>query len=124
MNRNEFRNGESKKNGNDFNGQRNGNKGILYCLVAIYIGYMGYSILSNRLRGDDTLSYPLAILFTSVLVIGAVWIFWYGVRLKISISGESPLKEETKEINVINETMDENNNTDTANQNSMEDTMI
>lgn len=103
MNRNEFRNGESKKNRNDFNGQRNGNKGILYCLAAIYIGYMGYSILSSRLKGDDTLSYPLAILFTSVLVIGAVWIFWYGVRLKISISGESPLKEETKETNEINE---------------------
>ena len=81
----------------------NRNKGILYCLVAVYIGYMGYSILSSRLKGDATLSYPLAILFTSVLVIGAVWIFWYGVRLQRSISGEDPQKEETKEINEINE---------------------
>lgn len=81
----------------------NRNKGILYCLVAVYIGYMGYSILNSRLKGDATLSYPLAILFTSVLVIGAVWIFWYGVRLQRSISGEDPQKEETKEINEINQ---------------------
>jgi threonine/homoserine/homoserine lactone efflux protein len=112
MNFKKFWNGENKKSHNDFNGQSNGNKGILYCLVAIYIGYMGYSILSNRLRGDDTLSYPLAILFTLVLVIGALWIFWYGVRVRKNSSGENPLKEEIKDnkVNDINETKEINEN--------------
>ncbi len=97
----------------------NRNKGILYCLVAVYIGYMGYSILSSRLKGDATLSYPLAILFTSVLVIGAVWIFWYGVRLQRSISGEDPQKEETKETNEINKANDINENNEICETNEI-----
>lgn len=60
--------------------QSAGLRAILYYLVAIYIGYMGYSIMKNRLAGDDTMSYPLAILLTSILMIGAVGVAFYATK--------------------------------------------
>ena len=55
-------------------------RALLYYLVALYIGYCGYSIMSNRLAGDNTMSYPLAILLTVVLLIGAVIVALYATR--------------------------------------------
>lgn len=74
-------------------------RAVIYYLVALYIGYMGYSIMNNRLTGDDTMSYPLAILLTSLLVIGAVWIMWYATKRvknewKQSSTGVSKKEEE------------------------------
>ncbi len=57
-----------------------GQKAVIYYLVALYIGYMGYCILSNRLAGDDTMSYPVAITLTFALVAGAFWVAWYATR--------------------------------------------
>jgi arginine exporter protein ArgO len=54
-----------------------GRKAVIYYLAALYIGYMGYSILNNRLAGDDTMSYPLAVILTALLVIGAIFVAWY-----------------------------------------------
>ena len=89
--------GESKKNKKDFREQRDGNRGIPYYLVAIYIGYMGYSILHNRLTGDETLSYPLAIFLTSIFVIGAAWIIWYAVKLRKNQATENEIKEKEED---------------------------
>lgn len=55
-------------------------RAVLYYLVAVYVGYMGYSILKNRLTGDDTMTYPVAIAVTSVLFIGAFWVVWYATK--------------------------------------------
>ncbi|MGB8451465.1 MAG: hypothetical protein WCD89_03960 [Anaerocolumna sp.] len=74
-----------------------GQKAILYYLVALYIGYMGYSILHNRLSGDDTMSYPLAIAITSVFVIGAAWVVWYATRGLINDSKNSEIEITGKE---------------------------
>ncbi len=56
-------------------------KAMLYYLIAIYIGFMGYSILRNRFTGDDTMSYPLALVLALVFVIGAVGIICYATSL-------------------------------------------
>jgi hypothetical protein len=53
-----------------------GQRAVLYYLVAVYIGFMGYSILKNRFGGDNTMSFPLAIILASILIIGALWIAW------------------------------------------------
>ncbi len=58
---------------------KTGDRTILYYLVAIYIGYMGYLVLKNRLSGDETLPFPIAIAASSVLIIGAVGIICYAV---------------------------------------------
>ncbi len=60
--------------------RRASQKAVLYCLVALYIGYMGLLIIKNRLMGDDTMSYPLAILLASLLIIGAVIVILYTVK--------------------------------------------
>ncbi len=80
MNWNKFSVRENKRKITNRKNQPQGQKAILYYLVAIYIGYMGYSVLHNRLSGDNTMSYPLAIIITSVFVIGAGWIVWYATR--------------------------------------------
>ncbi len=56
---------------------KTGNRTILYYLVAIYIGYMGYLVLKNRLSGDETLPFPIAIAAAFILIIGAVGIICY-----------------------------------------------
>lgn len=57
-----------------------GQRGVIHCLAALYIGYMGYSIMNNRLAGDETMSYPLAIILTSLLIAGAVIVVWQATR--------------------------------------------
>lgn len=84
-----FRN-KSNKSKKDL-GERDWYRGILYYLLAIYIGYMGISILGNRINGDDTMSYPIAIFFALIFVVGAIWVFWYGFGLR---------KEEVSDSNV------------------------
>jgi dolichyl-phosphate-mannose--protein O-mannosyl transferase len=61
-----------------------GQRAVIYYLVAFYIGYMGYSIMKNRLTGDDTMSYPLAITLASILFVGALSIILYAThRMRI-----------------------------------------
>jgi TRAP-type C4-dicarboxylate transport system permease small subunit len=60
--------------------QKTRQRSALYYLVALYIGYLGYSIMNNRLSGDDTLSYPIAIMFTCLYVLGAVLIALYATK--------------------------------------------
>jgi len=71
-------------------------KGILYYLIAVYIGYMGISILRNRINGDDTMSYPLAVFFSLIFILGAVWVFWYGFELRKK-ANISQVSEDNKE---------------------------
>jgi cytochrome bd-type quinol oxidase subunit 2 len=60
--------------------RRAGQKAALYYLVAFYIGYMGFSIMKNRFAGDTTMSYPLAVILASVLLLGAIWVAWYAMK--------------------------------------------
>jgi hypothetical protein len=57
-----------------------GQRAVIYYLVALYVGYMGFSILKNRLTGDGTMTYPLAILMTLLLLAGAIWVAWYATN--------------------------------------------
>lgn len=56
-------------------------KSIIYYLVAAYIGYMAFGILNNRIKGDDTMSWPVAIIFTVVLASGALGVIVYATKL-------------------------------------------
>lgn len=64
----------------DMRHQRTGSSSAIYYLVALYLGYLGYSIMNNRLSGDDTMSYPLAIIFTCIFIIAAVFIAFYATK--------------------------------------------
>ena len=55
-------------------------RAIIYYMVALYIGYLGCSIMKNRLEGDDTMTYPIAIIVSSVLILGALWVLWYATK--------------------------------------------
>ena len=105
-------NRETSKEKKEYSRPGDGSKAILYYLVAIYIGYMGYSILHNRLTGDDTLSYPVAILFTSVFAIGAAWIVWYATKLRKNASA-AEIQVDT--IEELHETVPENIQEETKN---------
>lgn len=80
MNWNKFWVKEEGKEYDDGRRRSAGQKAVLYYLVALYIGYMGYSIMNNRLTGDDTMSYPLAIVLAALLVIGAIFVAWYATK--------------------------------------------
>jgi predicted branched-subunit amino acid permease len=70
----------------------------IYYLVAIYVGYMGYSILYNRLIGDDTMTYPLAIILASLLIAGAIFVAWYATRrMKSELEASEIVPEDEKE---------------------------
>lgn len=56
-------------------------KAIIYYLVAAYIGYMAFGIINNRIQGDDTMSWTVAIIFTTVLASGAIGIVVYATKL-------------------------------------------
>lgn len=56
-------------------------KSIIYYLVAAYIGYMAFGILNNRIHGDGTMSWPVAIIFTVILSVGSIGIIVYATRL-------------------------------------------
>lgn len=77
--------------------QAAGQKAVLYYLAALYIGYMGYSILNNRLSGDDTLTYPIAILLTLAFMLGAIWIAWYATRRMKNEFDNSVIESENQE---------------------------
>lgn len=63
--------------------RRAGQRAVLYYLVALYIGYMGFLIMKNRFMGDNTMSFPLAILLATVLIVGAVGVILYAtIRMK------------------------------------------
>ena len=38
--------------------------------------YMAFRILNNRIHGDDTMSWPVAIIFTVVLASGAIGVIY------------------------------------------------
>lgn len=99
MNWNNFLIRNEGKNCDDSKRRNAGQRALLYYLVALYIGYMGYSIMNNRLSGDDTLSYPLAIFFTSVLIIGAVFIAWFATKRMKNESKQSENETAEKEEN-------------------------
>jgi hypothetical protein len=100
MNWNKFSIKRNTNNENAIKGHQGGQKAILYYLVAIYIGYMGYSILHNRLSGDNTMSYPLAIILTSVFIIGAAWVAWYATKgLKYNLKQSETDETEKEEQN-------------------------
>ena len=42
---------------------------------------MAFGILNNRIHGDDTMSWPVAIIFTVVLASGAIGVICYATRL-------------------------------------------
>ena len=52
----------------------------VYYLVGAYVAYMAFCIMNNRIHGDDTMTWPVAILCTAVLGIGAVSVIVYAVR--------------------------------------------
>jgi hypothetical protein len=72
-------------------------KAVIYYLVALYIGYMGFSILKNRLSGDDTMSYTLAVLLASLLMIGAIWVALYTTKQMKHEFEQSEIKTDIKE---------------------------
>lgn len=74
-----------------------GQKAIIYYLVALYVGYMGYSIMSNRLSGDDTMSFPLATALTLVLIIGALGVAWYATKRMRNEFINSKIEDTNKE---------------------------
>lgn len=77
--------------------QRTGSRSALYYLVALYIGYLGYSIMNNRLSGDDTMPYPLAVMFTCLFILAAVLIALYAtkqIRDEIKAEKDAAGKEE------------------------------
>lgn len=74
-----------------------GQKAILYYLVALYVGYMGYSILNNWLSGDRTISYALLIVLTAALFIGAIWVAWYATKRMKNEFKLSEIKAANKE---------------------------
>ena len=74
-----------------------GQKAIIYYLVALYIGYMGFNIISGRLSGDDTMSYPLAIGITVAFFAFAIWIIWYATKRMKSEFEKSKIIEDKKE---------------------------
>ncbi len=76
--------------------RKTGDRAILYYLVAIYIGYMGYLVLKNRLSGDETLSYPIAIAAASVLITGAAGIICYAL-IQTRKRAEQEKKEQCQE---------------------------
>lgn len=89
-----------KEEGKEYDDARRrsaGQRAVIYYLVALYIGYMGYRIINNRLTGDDTMSYPLAITLTSVLIIGALWVAWYATRFMQREFDKSVLENENQE---------------------------
>jgi hypothetical protein len=93
------RNGGKKQD--DIKRRASGQRAALYYLVALYIGYMGFCVMKNRLAGDDTMTYPLAVILSSALFIGAVFVAWYATRrmkreLKQSMT-ETAGNEENKE---------------------------
>lgn len=89
-----------KEEGKEYDDARRrsaGQRAALYYLVALYIGYMGYRILHNRLLGDTTMSIPLAITLTSVLIIGALWVVWYATRYMKREFEKSVLEDKNQE---------------------------
>lgn len=77
-----------------------GQRTVIYYLVALYVGYLGYSIISNRLAGDDTMSYPVAIIFSSVLIIGAIFVAFSATkRMRNELKQEETLPDEKEENN-------------------------
>lgn len=74
-----------------------GQKAVIYYLVALYIGYMGYSVMSNRLSGDAAMSYPLAAVLASILIIGAGFVAWYATKRMRSELKQSEIITDGKE---------------------------
>lgn len=101
MNRNIFWVREGGKQYDENKRRSAGQRAVIYYLTSLYIGYMGYSIMKNRLAGDDTMSYPLAIILTSILIAGAIFIIWYATRRMKNEFKQSEIisagKEEEKE---------------------------
>lgn len=71
------------------------NKAVLYYLVAAYVGYMGFSIIKNRFTGDNTMSYPIAIISSLALLIGALWIIYIATK-RMKSDYENSVIDETK----------------------------
>lgn len=72
-------------------------KSIIYYLVAAYIGYMAFGILNNRIHGDDTMSWPVAIIFTVVLASGAIGVICYATRLMEKTKSQAQENTECEE---------------------------
>lgn len=64
-------------------------KSIVYYLVAAYIGYMAFGIINNRIHGDDTMSWPIAIIFTAILASGALGVIVYATKLMKKAKSEA-----------------------------------
>lgn len=70
---------EKKERSQDY--RKGQQKAVLYCLLAFYIGFMGYSILKNRLMGETAISFPLAAAISALFIAGAGGIIWYAAKL-------------------------------------------
>lgn len=72
--------GEKEKKYPAAKSKSTGQRAGLYYLAALYIGYMGYTILANRIAGDNTMPYPLAVALAAVLLCGAVFVAGYATK--------------------------------------------
>ena len=75
----------------------------MYYLVGAYIAYLAFCIMNNRVHGDETMSWPVAVLFTAALGIGAVGVIIYAIRQTRKEMGEDSELEQTEDTDEKNE---------------------
>ncbi len=75
----------------------NQTKSLIYYMVSAYVGYMAFNIMNNRIHGDNTIAWPLAIIITAVMAAGVIGVAIYATRLWKKKSDDDVTSEDNNE---------------------------
>lgn len=71
-------------------------RAFIYILAGIYMMYIVYRLAQNKINGDNTFSFPLAIVICGVLGVLGILILAYGVYLFLQDRKERAIESQAK----------------------------
>lgn len=71
-------------------------RSFIYILAGIYMMYIVYRLVQNKINGDNTFSIPLAIVICGVLGVLGILILAYGVYLFLQDRKERAIESQTE----------------------------